>query len=452
MELIDIKQIKKNPENPRIIKNDKFDKLVKSIEEFPEMLNIRPIVVDENYVVLGGNMRLRACQKAGLKQVPVIKVDNLTTEQKKEFVIKDNSNFGEWDWTVLNSDWDLKLLDDWGIDVSKKSYKEKMDSNNSGTKLSDRFIAPPFSILDTKQGYWQERKGYWNDFLGEKGESREGTLVKDSNCVYNALMADGFANVSLFDPVLAEIAFHWFSIPQTLIIDPFAGDTRKGAVAAKLDRSFTGIELRLEQVEVNYKKIKAHKLEDKLKYICDSGTNIDKHIKKGEADMIFSCPPYYDLEVYSDLPDDASNADTYEDFIAMLEEAFVKSINLLNDNRFAVIVVGDVRDDKGFYYDFPGDIKRIFMKNGMALYNDIILSDAIGSAGMRANQMMKNRKVVKVHQNVLVFYKGDPSQIKKDFPMIDYDKEALKDMNAESDNIQKSLEIDDVIKNFLKNN
>jgi len=172
MELIDIKKIKKNPNNPRLIKNDKFDKLVKSIEEFPEMLNIRPIVVDENYIVLGGNMRLRACQKAGLKEVPVIKVENLTESQKEEFVIKDNANFGDWDWTVLSADWDIKLLDNWGIDIPKESYKDKIDQNDLETKLHERFIAPPFSVLDTKQGYWTERKRYWNQFLGENGESR----------------------------------------------------------------------------------------------------------------------------------------------------------------------------------------------------------------------------------------------------------------------------------------
>jgi len=106
-----------NPTNPRIIKDDKFKKLVKSIEEFPEMLELRPIVVDANMVVLGGNMRLKACIAAGLKEVPIIVADQLTDKQKGEFIIKDNVGFGEWDWDLLANEWDVEALTDWGLDV-----------------------------------------------------------------------------------------------------------------------------------------------------------------------------------------------------------------------------------------------------------------------------------------------------------------------------------------------
>ena len=106
-----------NPTNPRIIKDDKFKKLVKSIQEFPEMLELRPIVVDSNMVVLGGNMRLKACIAAGLKEVPIIVADQLTEEQKGEFIIKDNVGFGEWDWDILANEWDVNNLNDWGLEV-----------------------------------------------------------------------------------------------------------------------------------------------------------------------------------------------------------------------------------------------------------------------------------------------------------------------------------------------
>jgi len=106
-----------NPKNPRIIKDDKFKKLVKSIQEFPEMLELRPIVVDSNMVVLGGNMRLKACIAAGLKEVPIIIADKLTDAQKDEFIIKDNVGFGEWDWDLLANEWDVEALTDWGLDV-----------------------------------------------------------------------------------------------------------------------------------------------------------------------------------------------------------------------------------------------------------------------------------------------------------------------------------------------
>lgn len=117
IDIVKIETLKTNKDNPRIIKDDKYKKLVKSIKEFPKMLEIRPIVVDENMVVLGGNMRLKACVEAGLKEVPIIKADELTEEQKKEFIIKDNVGYGEWDWDVLANEWDAELLDEWGLDV-----------------------------------------------------------------------------------------------------------------------------------------------------------------------------------------------------------------------------------------------------------------------------------------------------------------------------------------------
>lgn len=116
-ERIKISQVKTNPNNPRLIKDHKFKKLVKSIKEFPEMLEIRPIVVDKDNVVLGGNMRLRACQEAGLKEVYILKADQLTEKQQREFIVKDNVGFGEWDWDDLANEWDVDELEDWGLDL-----------------------------------------------------------------------------------------------------------------------------------------------------------------------------------------------------------------------------------------------------------------------------------------------------------------------------------------------
>jgi len=116
-ELISISKIKANPNNPRIIKDDKFAKLVKSIQEFPKMLELRPIVVNDDMIVLGGNMRLKACKEAGLKEVPIIKASDLTEEQQKEFIIKDNVGFGEWDWNDLANNWEAEKLEEWGLDI-----------------------------------------------------------------------------------------------------------------------------------------------------------------------------------------------------------------------------------------------------------------------------------------------------------------------------------------------
>jgi hypothetical protein len=128
MKLVNIQEIKNNEKNPRIIKDYKFKQLVKSIKEFPEMLKLRPIVVNSEMVVLGGNMRLKACREAGLKEVWILKADELTEEQQREFIVKDNVGFGEWDWDVLANEWDNQLLADWGIDLPKFDYKNDFDS------------------------------------------------------------------------------------------------------------------------------------------------------------------------------------------------------------------------------------------------------------------------------------------------------------------------------------
>jgi hypothetical protein len=117
MNTIKISKIKLNPNNPRLVKDDKFEKLVRSIKEFPEMLKIRPIVVNSDMIVLGGNMRLKACKEAGLDEVPVIRADNLTEEQQRQFIIKDNVGFGEWDWDELANTWNAEELTEWGLDL-----------------------------------------------------------------------------------------------------------------------------------------------------------------------------------------------------------------------------------------------------------------------------------------------------------------------------------------------
>jgi ParB-like chromosome segregation protein Spo0J len=111
-----LSEVKLNPNNPRLIKDDNFKKLVQSIKDFPEMLDIRPIVVNADMVILGGNMRFKACKEAGLKEVPIIVADNLTEEQQREFLIKDNVSGGEWDWSLL-AEWDTEQLEDWGLEV-----------------------------------------------------------------------------------------------------------------------------------------------------------------------------------------------------------------------------------------------------------------------------------------------------------------------------------------------
>jgi hypothetical protein len=142
---VPINTIKANPNNPRIIKDDKFAKLVKSIIEFPQMLNLRPIVVNDDMVVLGGNMRLKACKEAGLKDIPIIKASELTEQQQKEFIVKDNVGYGEWNWDDLANNWDAEELTEWGLDVWNNNLNDELlsidntidDVKDSSPKITD---------------------------------------------------------------------------------------------------------------------------------------------------------------------------------------------------------------------------------------------------------------------------------------------------------------------------
>ena len=154
-QLIKISQVKSNPNNPRLIKNDKFKKLVKSVQDFPEMLELRPIVVDENMIVLGGNMRLKACIEAGLKEV-WIEVADLTEQQKKEFTIKDNVGFGEWEWDMLANEWEQTELEDWGLDgfpfEDNKNYSDKnkeidIDALDSDIILKLKYTEDKYNLV-----------------------------------------------------------------------------------------------------------------------------------------------------------------------------------------------------------------------------------------------------------------------------------------------------------------
>jgi hypothetical protein len=136
---VKISTVKPNPNNPRLIKDDKFAKLVKSIQEFPQMMEIRPIVVNDDMIVLGGNMRLKAAKEAGLKTIPIIKASDLTPDQQREFIIKDNVGFGEWDWDMIANEWDVEQVGEWGLDIP---VFHSPDEFGEGFELPDGDKAP----------------------------------------------------------------------------------------------------------------------------------------------------------------------------------------------------------------------------------------------------------------------------------------------------------------------
>jgi len=172
-EKVKISEVKLNPSNPRIIKDDKFNKLVQSIKDFPQMLHIRPIVVDADMVVLGGNMRLKACKEAGLKEVFVIKASYLTEDQKKEFIIKDNIGYGEWDWEQLK-EWDGEVLEAWGLDVPEFGEIEDIDYSKKNKELDlNDFENQKYTI---KLEFTEDDYNLVKDKLQELGQTPEKIL------------------------------------------------------------------------------------------------------------------------------------------------------------------------------------------------------------------------------------------------------------------------------------
>jgi len=176
---IEIHKIKANTNNPRIIKDDKFKKLVKSIKEFPEMLEKRPIVVDEDMIVLGGNMRLKACQEAGLKKIDVIIAEGWSEKQKKEFIIKDNVGYGEWDWDVLANVWDVDLLEDWGLDLPIDEQIDKMDEDDEIELPQSVQLEPPKEYIlimaEPNSVDWEEIKEMLKLKMVRRGGYKKGS-------------------------------------------------------------------------------------------------------------------------------------------------------------------------------------------------------------------------------------------------------------------------------------
>ena len=228
------------------------------------------------------------------------------------------------------------------------------------------------------------------------------------------MMSDINGGTSLLDPVLIEILVKWFTNDGFECANPFTGDAVFGYVATALGRKFTGIELREEQVAINRLRVPT------ANYICDDGQNIGKHLAASSQDFIFSCPPYFDLEVYSDLPNDASNQE-YDGFVNILRNGLTGAFACLKPDRFAAIVIGDVRAKSGYYLGLDVLVKQIASECGLGLYNDFVLVEPVGTGALRATTTFNGRrKHIKMHQNVIVFYKGDVKAIGDNFkPLVD---------------------------------
>lgn len=407
-----VSDLRPHPKNRNVHPSSQIDRLAKILA----YQGIRaPIVVSEQSgCIVKGHGTLLAIQKNGWAEAPVVIQHFENEDQEYAFVQSDNAIAAWADLDLANIKADLKELDD-EFDMDLLGIKDfSIDETpppSSGGSLVDTFGAPPFTILDTRQGYWQERKREWQGMGIKSQEGRgENLAVAPDLPTYanngNLKVAPG---TSIFDPVLAEIMYRWFCPAGGLILDPFAGGSVRGVVASKLGRQYIGVDLREEQVQAN---------RDQASEICDdpmpawvTGDSqlIANHCAGVQADLIFSCPPYGDLEVYSDDERDISNMD-YEQFMTAYTNIIKQTCSLLKPDRFAAFVVGDIRHKKtGHYRNFVSHTIDAFLADGLAYYNEAILVNSIGTAAFRASkQFNAGRKLVKVHQNVLVFVKGDP--------------------------------------------
>ncbi len=315
--------------------------------------------------------------------------------------------------------------------------------------ITDRFTIPPFSILNAREGVWQSRKKKWLGF-GIKSETGRDSapggspmvmsydkngirlvglknydpkkikqkIKKEENKAYTTQhkLSDGSMMykktvTSIFDPVLCELMYKWFCPPNGQIIDPFAGGSVRGIVAHLLGFQYWGCDLSERQIDANNEQANKITPDNKPIWICGDST---KELKNApEADFIFSCPPYGDLEKYSDDPRDISNMN-YDKFLDAYYEIIKLSCKQLKNNRFACFTVGDFRNKNGFYNDFVSETINAFIEVGLNLYNECILITAVGSLPIRiTKQFEAARKMGKTHQNILVFIKGDPKKATK---------------------------------------
>lgn len=440
--------------NSRKHSPEQVAQLVGAVREFGWTM---PVLVEPDGGIIAGHGRVMAAQElyktGGLIRladgtvipegtVPVLIARDWPKEKVRAYVIADNK-------LALNAEWDEEMLrlelgelrSGFDIDLGTIGFSDAdlklifpdpvqpgADNAAQAGRLSERFGIPPFSVLNAREGWWQDRKRAWMA-LGIQSELGRGDVlfateaqarlveiqregkVKKGLAFGEMKSFDGaertMQGTSIFDPVVCELAYRWFSPPGGTVLDPFAGGSVRGIVASKLGRRYVGVDLRAEQVAAN--RVQAERIcgDPAPQWIVGDSREIGALAEGVQADFVFSCPPYADLEVYSDDPRDLSTLG-YAEFRDAYYDIIAEACSLLKPNRFACFVVGEVRDKDGSYYGFVSDTIAAFRAAGLEFYNEGILVTAVGSLPIRAGkQFAASRKFGKTHQNILVFVKGD---------------------------------------------
>lgn len=408
--------------HPKNIRQGDIGAICQSLEAHGQY---RPIVVQRSTGhILAGNHTYQAARSLGWSHVAATYVE-CDDEQALRILLVDNraNDLATYDDSALSEL--LKELAATDIGLTGTLYDgDALDTLindithewEDRTPLAEQFGVPPFSVLDTRQGYWRTRKENWLALGIESEIGRDDDLAR-SNAYFvssgvvssESRLANG---TSIFDPVLTELLVTWFSPPQGTIIDPFAGGSVRGIVSSLLGRIYHGIDLRPEQISANFDQAKRiiTGTQSRPNWVIGDSKNIVDLLGSTRADFILTCPPYGDLETYSDDPRDLS-AMSHTDFIDTYRHIISETASLLRDDSFAAIVVGDYRDSKGMYMNFVSQTIDAAQSAGLRLYNEAILVNMIGTGAMVAGSYMRSsRKLVKLHQNVLIFVKGDPKR------------------------------------------
>lgn len=464
-EIVALDTLKPNPQNPNKHPEAQIKLLADIIAQAGWRNNIT--VSKRSGMIVKGHGRLEAARLAGTGYAPIEWQEYQTESDELADLVADNRIA---ELAVLDKDRITDILaqldaNTEGLDISMTGFdaetvkkmledakkRETDEAAREAAKLTlqQRFLISPFTILDARGGFWSERKKAWKA-IGIRSEIGRGadddktsdglvfaksaqppSVYKAKNAyeeklgqkisweeftdLFPELMSQG--GTSIFDPVLCEAFYRWFCPQGGKIIDPFAGGSVRGIVAALTGREYTGIDLSARQIEANranWDEVTHDSIIEGYSVLPPNWINGDStHIKDlapGEYDLLFTCPPYADLEVYSDKPEDLSNK-SYPEFLALYRQIIAAASSMLKPNSFAAIVVGDIRNEKGFYQDFVSDTIRAFQDAGMAYYNEAILITSLGSLATRIGRQFANsRKMGKTHQNVLVFCNGDPAQ------------------------------------------
>lgn len=437
------------------------------------------LVRAEDHVVVAGNHRLEQARREGMDRVPCIVMDRDTLEARKIALVDNRSNDrASYDTGVLLAELDALDGDLSGTGWAEDDLADLLatldaddpsgyggvgddlsgggggggggDSSPGNGALVAKFGAPPYSILDTRQGYWQARKGQWlalgiQSEVGRdqvlKGLAHAGAITANTLESLRAGSAGG-GTASIFDATLCELVYRWYLPPGDghTILDPFAGGSVRGVVAGWLGHTYHGLELRDEQVSANVAQAAAmwqpgyvEGLDGEQRALArllgectgprpqwwagDSAQLLDEPDLSvpDEVDLVFTCPPYGDLEVYSEDPADLSAMDhaAFRDALAAIMAA---ACARLREDRFCVVVMGEARDRTGAYYGLVPDTIAACTQAGLAYHGEAVLITPGGTLPVRAGRAFNaGRKLGKSHQNVLVFYNGDPRNVGKVF-------------------------------------